>query len=719
MTESGVYKIKPAGRHLLTIGRDLIQDVYAAVVELVKNAYDADSPDVTIEFPGKSNKRKNPQIIISDHGHGMSRETVINKWMVPSTPDKLKRKTSPNGRVMQGRKGVGRYAASTLGKDLFLETIHKFQKTSVFIEWSGFEEAEFLEDVDVLIETKETSEVAGTKLTINLDDESLAYWNNDNLNRLRKELKKLKSPVDIAVGKDDFSIELIVRGFPEIGDFEESVKPFPILELYDYRISGTVTPDGKGKLIYAMQKVKNSTEQSINYDYGKPTGCGELQIDIRVYDREANAIDSLINRGLKDESGHYVGKQEARRILNEHNGIGVYRNRFRIRPLGDPDFDWLKLNEQRIQNPSMRIGSNQAIGYVQIQSEEKSDLIEKSARDGLRENMAFEQLKAITKEVIAELETKRFDYRKRAELSRPGLKLEREFERIFSSDELKQGVKKQLRNKVSQETIEKVISLIEKDEESKNQLAEDIRNTVAVYQGQATLGKIISVVLHEGRRPLSYFRNQIPRFLRLINSFSNNADQESREKIKSIAIGVRKNAEFFVTLFSRLDPLAAGKRGPKKPVNLKVTVQDAIAIFTQDMESAGIHYEINSPDNCQYSGWHQDIHAIFTNLIDNSVYWMREKNSKERKISININTDSDQFLSIDYRDTGPGIEPSLIASKLIFEPEFSTKPEGTGLGLAIAGEAADRNGLNLVAQESDNGAWFQLRPIDQNEDDEK
>ena len=50
MSESGAYKIRPAGRHLLTIGRDLIQDNYAAIVELVKNAYDADSQSVNIQF---------------------------------------------------------------------------------------------------------------------------------------------------------------------------------------------------------------------------------------------------------------------------------------------------------------------------------------------------------------------------------------------------------------------------------------------------------------------------------------------------------------------------------------------------------------------------------------------------------------------------------------------------------------------------------------------
>jgi DNA mismatch repair ATPase MutL len=80
MNESGSYKIRPAGRHLLTIGRELIQDKYAAVVELVKNAYDADSPDVIIEFRGFQDSN-GYSVVIADHGHGMSRDTVIDKWI--------------------------------------------------------------------------------------------------------------------------------------------------------------------------------------------------------------------------------------------------------------------------------------------------------------------------------------------------------------------------------------------------------------------------------------------------------------------------------------------------------------------------------------------------------------------------------------------------------------------------------------------------------------
>ena len=75
-----------------------------------------------------------------------------------------------------------------------------------------------------------------------------------------------------------------------------------------------------------------------------------------------------------------------------------------------------------------------------------------------------------------------------------------------------------------------------------------------------------------------------------------------------------------------------------------------------------------------------------------------------------IETEDDSLVYIDYRDTGPGIESTHIKSEIIFDPEFSTKPDGTGLGLAIAGEAATRNGMELKAFESDTGVYFRLQP---------
>ncbi|MGM0582792.1 MAG: ATP-binding protein [Bacteroidota bacterium] len=715
MREQETYKVRPAGRHILTIGRDLIQDSYAAVVELVKNAYDADSPDVKIEF------RADPDIsgytiVIEDHGHGMSRDTVINKWMVPSTRDKLNRRRSPLGRVMQGRKGVGRYAASILGSDLMLETITPDgEKTTVFIEWGAFEDAEYLDDVDILIETIQASEPSGTRLSITGGSGFLNEWTQKQFDKLRFELKKLNSPVNTAIGNetedDSFCISFSVLGFSEVDDAEENIEPYPLFELFDYRIAGKIGADGKGVLTYSTQKVRNATDEKIDFDNGKPTACGELFFDIRVYDRDKDSIDALISRGLRDETGNYVGKLQARQLLNEYNGIGVYRHGFRIRPLGDAAFDWVELNKRRVQNPSRFIGSDLAIGYVLIESEEESGLIEKSARDGLRENSAYNSLKGMTKRIISELEVRRFSYRYKAGLGRSDRNIDGKIRKLFSSDELEKKVRSSLLNSgVGKEAVSNIVELISKDAEDRSKVADDIRQTVAVYQGQATLGKIINVILHEGRRPLSYFRNQIPNIRYWYDSLKKTQDIAKIDKIMPIAEGLGNNAEFFVKLFSRLDPLAAGKRTDRKPELLKKMITDSFEVFEEDLKSNEIEIKVTGSDDFSLPSFKQDIYVIFTNLIDNSIYWMNEKKVSDRKIIIDIEAEEGSLLYIDYRDSGPGVEPHLIESEVIFEPQFSTKPSGTGLGLAIAGEASTRNDLELKAFEYEEGAWFRLQP---------
>jgi signal transduction histidine kinase len=716
MTDSGTFKIRPAGRHLRTIGSDLIQNQYAAVIELIKNAYDADSPEVTVAFKGigKGEKRK-LQIVISDGGHGMSRDTVINKWLVPSTSDKLLRGKSPKGRVMQGRKGIGRYAASILGQDLLLETIAESEETVVYVEWDKFDEAKYLDDVEILVETRPSKGKPGTTLTIN-DSTGYKRWLDKGLGDLKDELKKLVSPirsVDEVNHSDDFAINLVLDNFypNQEGLIREVVEPYPIFELYDYRISGSYSSDGRMRLKYESQKAKGIPSEDISADYGIDTGCGSLLFDIRVYDREKDAIAQLIGRGLRNENGEYLDTLHARSLLNEYNGIGVYRNGFRIRPLGDPDFDWLELNDKRIQNPSMKIGSNQVIGLVQIQSEELSHLEETSARDGLKETVAYRRLQEITLEVIQQLERRRFKYRQKAGLSRPALKVERELERLFSFDELKAGIRKTLVKKgLGVAATDEIIKIIATEEEEKNKIAEDLRSAVAVYQGQATMGKIVNVVLHEGRRPLSYFKNQIPNLTYWMQDFKKTKQLRDVEKIGTITEGIVRNSDVLASLFGRIDPLAAGKRGAKKNINLKKVIEDMFRVFSVELTKHKIKHQILGADELVLQCWPQDIYVIFANLIDNSIYWIASGKSVKRTIEIKCTAGKGALRTIDYRDTGPGIDSKFIEDGVIFEPGFTTKAEGTGLGLPIAGEAAARCGWELRALASDSGAYFRLVP---------
>ena len=264
--------------------------------------------------------------------------------------------------------------------------------------------------------------------------------------------------------------------------------------------------------------------------------------------------------------------------------------------------------------------------------------------------------------------------------------------------------------KLTKQLSAELLNLSMKMPKRKTRLLIISRQFIAIYQVEATLGKIVNVILHEGSKPLAYFHNQISNLEYWYKSFQKTGDPDEFEKIMRIAKGMVHNADVFVRLFRRLDPLAARRNTVRKPLELKKTIQGVLSIFEQEIEADNISVEINGPDDSKFPARIQDMYSIFTNLIDNSLYWIREKKVSIRQITIELKTEGDTLRYIDYRDTGPGIESDLIESEVIFAPGFTTKPDGTGLGLAIAGEAADRNDLRLEVYGTDEGAHFRLQP---------
>ncbi|UMN53505.1 ATP-binding protein [Acinetobacter baumannii] len=639
--ESGSYKIRPAGRHLLTIGRDLIQDNNAALIELIKNAFDADSPSINITFSMKPDQTFY-KILIEDKGHGMSRDTIINKWMVPSTADKLTRKTSPNGRILQGRKGIGRYAAAILGNDLLLESVDQTgKKTTAYIEWKQFETAKFLEDVEILIETFDSNESPGTTLTITGNEDGLAEWNETKLKDLKFQIKKLMSPLNKELQanssntSDKFEIIIKEDHFVQYPEqlIEETIEPFPLVNMFDYRIFGKLNSNGNGTFYFQTQKsTTHNFDEEILFSIGKETGCGSLEFDISVFDREVESLDQLIARGIKHNPETFFSRQETRKLLDDYNGIGVFRNGFRIRPLGDADFDWLKLNKQRIQNPSQKIGSNQVIGHINIQSEENSNLIEKSARDGLKENKAFENLKNISSEIISLLELRRFDIRRKLGISRPAVKIEQELELLYSFKEFGDELVRNLKSKgLDDESTQMVSNLLLHKSKEITQAAENLQKMIAMYQGQATVGNIINLVLHESRMPLAAIKSNIKSFKKRHAKFIETQDENKLQEISPIADEISKNTEDFSRLFEKLDPLAYKKRDSVQTFNIYKELVSVISMFANEMSEKSIVYKIEGSQIVEFEGWAQDFRAIFINLIQNSIYWIHEKNSPKKK----------------------------------------------------------------------------------------
>lgn len=137
--EQNSMPFRPYARLMNILGDQLITDKKVAVIEIIKNSYDADANFVKVRFNNMSNikfndlsKEDQAYIEIEDDGCGMSLDIIKNIWLRPATPNKFDKKKRKNnktekGRIIQGEKGIGRFAIHKLGEKIELYTKAKGQ----------------------------------------------------------------------------------------------------------------------------------------------------------------------------------------------------------------------------------------------------------------------------------------------------------------------------------------------------------------------------------------------------------------------------------------------------------------------------------------------------------------------------------------------------------------------------------------------------------------
>src|SRR5580704_1828146 len=116
--DEGVVPFQAEGRLLQELGKRLVASPEVALVELIKNAYDADSAvcEVRLADNGKT-------LRIVDEGHGMTKDDFVGKWMNIATASKVNERASRiYKRQLTGAKGIGRFAVRYLGEHLTLVT---------------------------------------------------------------------------------------------------------------------------------------------------------------------------------------------------------------------------------------------------------------------------------------------------------------------------------------------------------------------------------------------------------------------------------------------------------------------------------------------------------------------------------------------------------------------------------------------------------------------
>ena len=125
-----------AARLIYHLGEQLISDEWVALLELIKNAYDADATrcivkvDSTVETPYGQGI-----ITIEDNGNGMLPHTVTQDFLRLATDYKKNNKISPfYKRRVLGEKGLGRLSYQRLGRFLEVHTIPRIDRLSRFVQ---------------------------------------------------------------------------------------------------------------------------------------------------------------------------------------------------------------------------------------------------------------------------------------------------------------------------------------------------------------------------------------------------------------------------------------------------------------------------------------------------------------------------------------------------------------------------------------------------------
>lgn len=723
--EESKLRFKPKARIIRTIGDQLISGPEAAVIELVKNAYDADANFVEIRFspplqPGEG------RISIADDGHGMSLDDIRLKWMEPATASKVKNRRSPTkDRKMMGSKGIGRFAAAKLGAKMALTSTVQTKESNVAVlipelDWSIFSDDVYLSDIAIDYLVQAVEEPTGTTIeVIELHEE----WTKERLAKLYNELRRLLSPFSASHENcEDFSVyldlsdcdsdsagfdpeEIFAQAGPDLPDGPYSgqgrrVHPFPLLSTCDYELSGSLAADGSFEGSFTIHRAGRGAETIAIPGAGikGSESAGNVEVQLYLFDREADALKGNMKAaGMGDLSA-----SEARRLLDSISGVAIYREGFRVRPYGDPENDWLALDSRRVQDPSLRIGHNQIAGYLKIGSEQDSNLFERSSREGLEDNAAFQNLARLTKRLLAEIvEPKRFDFREKAGISRT---------RSSSFDELKElSELKRVRKLITllepkqREQAERII-----DKESQRLLlrVDAMRERQRVLEAQSSLGAILAEVLHEGSPEATFIRKSADRMNVMLKTFLTGDDSgksKAREFFSERIPQMKASGEKLAELFRVLRPLAGGKRRQPTLFYPIKTIKDALAIF----ESHQVEVKIETTaKGMEFLGHPEDLSTAIVNIVGNAVHWLEATSIEQPCIQITLSR-SDDGGHVFIEDNGPGVREEFM--ERIFEVGFTLKDGGTGLGLNIAREALARSGGKLKFHpEHKDGALFEI-----------
>lgn len=674
MTKSNSFKVR--ARVLNQLGEQLIKNESIALLELIKNSYDADASECVIKMynPDSMDKGK---IVIRDDGEGMNYDILTTAWLEIGTnyketlrKNKKTLRTTLYDRLRLGEKGIGRFGVHRLGKNIEIITRMESSKEYVLtINWEDIENNDFIEDIPIEIKERNPKEFptgSGTKITIS---NLRVSWTKRLARNCHRSILTLNSPfesmdsfrVDFTINNSDwlsglltyekikkyslFSFDIEMSG-NQITKFDYKFTPWRLMtKLQSRKISI------KDKEIKELTRMVQGTKKDMKEIDLSKSKIGEVRFKGVIFDRDQR----ILELGFQDRSGF-------KQYLNKNGGVRVFRDNMRVMDYGEPGNDWLDLGARRVNIPGKRISNNILLAAIYLDREKSGDLIEKANREGFVENEAYP---IFLRSIIYALEMVESLRKTDKDLLRKHYGPNKISAPVITSIfDLRDIVDKKIKEKKLKKNINQYLDRIAK---------EYSYITDSLFRS-AGAGMNIIMVLH-----------QIEKIIKDIKSMLKN-----RSSFRLIEERV-KNLSLLIEGYSILVKES------------ELILRDLKEIIDQSVFNVGFrlidhHVNINSAflkKRKNISGICYEGHVLnaLMNLFDNSIWWLRYKKVKNREIFIDISSDLPGYISILFADNGPGF---TMPTNEIIKPFVSNKPGGIGIGLHLTHEIMKSLGGKLI-----------------------
>ncbi len=727
------------------IGKDLITNEQIAIFELVKNSFDAYSPEVNIIFQNIFSSQA--RIIIEDYGKGMSLSDIEAKWLFvafsakkDNTEDKNYRSNINRKPYYAGAKGIGRFSCDKLGKKLRLITKKENNNEKAIVvelNWEAFEQSQYEEFASIEINQYFLDEMPnntkhGTILEIS-DLRNPEFWTRKNILDLKRSLSKLINPFD-STNENRYKINIEAKDFI----IEDTNEANPAS-----RLNGPVVNTILGLLDIKTTKITSFVSEDGKEIETELSDSGVWIYKIRernIYPKIHNLIIELyfLNQSAKANFSRKMGVRPA-----EFGNIFVYKNGFRVFPYGEPDLDPFGLDVRQSKRIGDYVGNRDLIGRIEIFGD-NSEFKETTSRgDGLIKNESYYQLyDFFINKTLVRLENFRknvtrfgFDFEYLSNAKNNPLNVFRYLANEFNNneiidvklnDQLFEILKEADSNINNTRNLFRRIHEIANEKDNLelrsylNKIEQQIEETIQFAKETESTNQQIEKELIEKNRENIFLKSirsdkQLVSLMHHIGVFSNNisldvdyllhkilkGDTINLEELRLLLEQIRLENQKIYTVSKVATSANTRINANEQKIDLIKFIVDYvenISKLTTNGVAINVVYDINNSFETVFRPI--ELMIVIDNLINNS------EKARSKKINIILEIKDINTLLVHFQDDGIGI--SKDNADKIFDFGFTTT-SGSGIGLNHVKEVLSKiNAKIQLNQDSPDGAEFLL-----------